>query len=204
MAIYNEILAGRYNRFAQKLFNMKGRPPAPQLSGDVQLSQQLFSGSENRFLENWNLWGAAAVIPANAGQVADFQIRGGAGVLTVVEKVLMWTTGAAEEVDLGSTTATTDLATIPAPSGREMRLTQASGSASVVSSTNAGGIGPGTVFGRFFLPANDQRDCILYEEQQLVLVAGFAYRWQATVANQNLGYSIWWRERPIEDSEVKG
>jgi len=35
MAKFNEILAGRYNRFLQKLFQMKGGPPSAQLSSEI-------------------------------------------------------------------------------------------------------------------------------------------------------------------------
>lgn len=35
MALFNEILAGRFNKQLLKLFNMKGQAPAPQVGGDI-------------------------------------------------------------------------------------------------------------------------------------------------------------------------
>jgi hypothetical protein len=56
MAKYNEILTGRYNRFIQKLFSMKGPAPAPQLSSDIAMQMSFFNGVENRYLEGWDCW----------------------------------------------------------------------------------------------------------------------------------------------------
>src|SRR5882762_4396490 len=36
MARFNEILTGRYNRFLQKLLQMKGGPPSAQLASEIQ------------------------------------------------------------------------------------------------------------------------------------------------------------------------
>lgn len=202
MAKYNEIFTGRHNRFIQKLFGMKGMPPAPQLSGDIQISHPLFHGHENRFIESWQTWGASAVIAANAGNVCATQVRilPTAGVLAVIEKLVLWTTGVAEECDLSETTTLVDLTSIVAPSGRDGRIVTTSGSPIIVSHTNVT-VGNGTIFHRAFIPPNLDRDLILFEDQQITLIPGFTFRVQATVANQNLGYTWWWRERVLEESE---
>jgi len=89
MARFNEILAGRYNRFLQKLFAMKGGPPSPQLASEITANFQLFGGVENRYLESWNMFGSAVQAPAVAGQVTDWQLRNPAGsnVIAVVERL---------------------------------------------------------------------------------------------------------------------
>src|SRR6266849_3136440 len=69
MAIFNEILEGRFNRALQKLFAIKGGPPVRQLGGEIMPVFPVFNGVENRYLEGWNLYG-----------VCTSQAAGGAGV----------------------------------------------------------------------------------------------------------------------------
>src|SRR5258708_4703411 len=57
MARYNEILVGRYNRFLQKLLGMKGGVVAPQLASEITAAFPLFNGAENRYLEQWDMFG---------------------------------------------------------------------------------------------------------------------------------------------------
>ncbi len=203
MAQYNEILVGRFNRFIQKYFGMKGRPPAPQLSGDIQMQHSFFSGNENRFIEGWNLWGAAGIIAANAANVNSFQftINGSKGIVAVVEKVTLWTTGVAEEIDI-SVASLADLSTIVPAAPRDTRILLASGSSAVVSQQNVS-VGSGFIFSRLFIAPNQNNEWILFDDQEFALTPNFAIRFLATVANQNLGYTIFWRERPLEEGEVK-
>src|SRR5437016_6340246 len=90
MALYNEILTGRYNRFLQKLFSIKGEAPSPQLSGEIGPTFSLFNGVENRYLETWQRFVivAGTGTPA-AGNRAAVRIRMnvGSGVIAVVEKL---------------------------------------------------------------------------------------------------------------------
>src|SRR5260370_24036738 len=89
MARYNEILVGRFNRFLQKFFRMKGGPPAPQRSGDIQVEVPLFSGVENRFLEGWHRFAVGALAPAVVGQNsrARFINHLTSGVVAVIERL---------------------------------------------------------------------------------------------------------------------
>src|SRR5260370_25133401 len=75
MALHNEILVGRFNRFAQHLFGLKGGPPAPQLSSEIQISHPIFHGKENRFLESWTTWGSSTSAPATIGPNDGVQLR---------------------------------------------------------------------------------------------------------------------------------
>src|SRR5260370_7764711 len=55
MARYNEILTGRYNRLLQKLLQMKGGPPAPQLASEISPQLSIPDlGVESRFHLGWN------------------------------------------------------------------------------------------------------------------------------------------------------
>src|SRR5258708_40293223 len=91
MALFNEILVGRYNRFLQKLLAMKGGPPAPQLATEIGTNIQLFHGVENRYLEGWQRFGGQFSVPAaGVGNVGGFRFRNPAGnnVITAVEWLL--------------------------------------------------------------------------------------------------------------------
>ena len=57
MGHFNEILSGRFNRFVQKHFSMKGREGMPTLAADLGMTMSFNSGSENRYLEGWDLFG---------------------------------------------------------------------------------------------------------------------------------------------------
>lgn len=203
MAKYNEILTGRHNRFIQKLFGMKGSPPAPQLSGDIQMSHPFFHGAENRILESWNLWGGSAVIPAVAAIVATAQIRmpAGTNVVAVIEKIVIATTGVASEIDLSVTNVGGDLATVIATTTRDTRNGGGVQSTATVSNNTNTNPGSGSVFLRALIPANSQVDLLLYDDQQLVLTPGNIFRLASTVANQNLLYTFFWRERVLEEGE---
>src|SRR5882672_510048 len=99
MARFNEILVGRFNRSLQKLFAMKGGPPAPQLASEVSVNHQLLSGVENRYLEGWNRFGVSVQVAAGgAGNRSAFRIRNpkGSNVIGVIEK---WTVLATATID---------------------------------------------------------------------------------------------------------
>ncbi len=75
MARYNEILVGRYNRRLQKLFSMKGEPPAPQLSTEIGTTLNLFSGIEERYLEGWAVFSLHVNNTVGAGVNAGVRFR---------------------------------------------------------------------------------------------------------------------------------
>src|SRR5262249_21216739 len=91
MAIFNEILVGRFNRRLQKLTGIKGMAPAPQLSSEIMAVIPLFFGVENRALESWGRFSAFAAATGGAGQSAGFRIRipGSTNVVVVIEKLLL-------------------------------------------------------------------------------------------------------------------
>src|SRR2546429_2309050 len=89
MAIYNEILSGRHNRFLQKLFSMKGRVPSPQLSSEIQVSLPIFNGIESRYLEAWNTYGMAVSLGASAANMSGWRLRNPStsNVVAVIEQI---------------------------------------------------------------------------------------------------------------------
>src|SRR5260370_34607702 len=91
MALHNEILVGRFNRFLQKHLGMKGHPPAPQLASDIGVSLNLHSDAENLYLEGWEAFGVNVLQPASAGNVNELRLRNptGSNVIAVVYTILV-------------------------------------------------------------------------------------------------------------------
>lgn len=113
MGHFNEILEGRFNRFVQKHFSMKGREGAPTLAADIGMTMQFNSGTENRYLEGWHLYSVSKNVPAVAAQLSMVQLRNpvGSGVVGVL--TLASASGAAADglaVYLSRSGVTTDLA----------------------------------------------------------------------------------------------
>src|SRR5437879_9618272 len=88
MAAFNEILSGRYNRFLQKLLQMKGGPPAAQLASEVGAQITLYHGSETMYLQGWELFGGGYDVGPQVGVASAVRLRnpGNSGVVGVVTK----------------------------------------------------------------------------------------------------------------------
>src|SRR5260370_3026691 len=108
MARYNEILTGRYNRLLQKLLQMKGGPPAPQLASEISPQLSIPDlGVESRFHLGWNRFGFAINTAAGVGTASAAQFRNppNSKVIRVIHKILVET----------SVTKEVDIATLAAP-----------------------------------------------------------------------------------------
>src|SRR5467141_951604 len=90
MARFNEILAGRYNRFLQKLFQLKGGPPSAQLASEVMPVFPFFTGVEHRYLEGWDRYAIFLTQPAVAAQNSALRIRNPAtsNIVIVIEGII--------------------------------------------------------------------------------------------------------------------
>src|SRR5260370_10161993 len=95
MAIFNEILEGRFNRGLQKLFAIKGKPPVRQVGGEIMPVHTLYSGRENLFLEGWNRYGqfvsASSILP----HVTAIRFRNPPNIhlAAVIQKVTLFHSG---------------------------------------------------------------------------------------------------------------
>src|SRR5437899_398976 len=94
MAIYNEILAGRFARGIQKIFSMKGGVPTKQLSGEVMPIIKLEDSTslENRVTHSWRSFayrGSQAL--GGAGTFAAVRLRNpsASNVVAVLEKITL-------------------------------------------------------------------------------------------------------------------
>src|SRR5258708_14791015 len=91
MARFNEILAGRYNRYLKKLFVLKGGPPSAQLASEVMPTFSFFTGVENRYREGWDRFGTSSSQAGVAAVTSGIRLRNplGSGTIAVVEKIFV-------------------------------------------------------------------------------------------------------------------
>src|SRR5215831_9055081 len=92
MAIYNEILAGRFNRALQKLTSIKGGPPSRQIGSEIMPGWNLPLGNEFRYLEGWNRYSVlVALSTGGVGNIsaARFRNLAGSNMIAVFEKIAM-------------------------------------------------------------------------------------------------------------------
>jgi len=206
MALYNEILAGRYNRALQKIFGIKGEAPSPQLAGEIAATIGMFYGVENRYVEGWQRFAIAANpgVPA-AGNRSAVRIRmpANSGVIGVIERLSFFkgntTSSPAIMYDSIAKVMPTDSVANTGERSFDSRQQQTNSKPIVSQSINFGVLG--TV--AFFADATSAVpfELVWDENQEIVLPPGS----QLTVADDTLAdaivVSIMWRERPIEDSE---
>jgi hypothetical protein len=209
MALYNEILAGRYNRALSKLAGIKGEAPAPQLASEIAATISMFYGVENRFIEGWYRYGLAVVSPAVAGQFSVVRIAMpvGANVIAVIESCeiaagandifnLIYTNlnpaGDFGTLNFGSMLYSSRASSTPG--------TLLTGSAAHVSFASTVGLIANPIR-KFAITANPSREIIQNENQELTLTSGEGYTVQPSTVNEAVTVSFLWRERPLEDSE---
>src|SRR5260370_17773678 len=75
MARFNEILVGRYNRMLQKLFSMKGSPPAAQLASEIGATIEIERVSvDQRWLIGTRFWARVQQV-AGVGNTRQIRLR---------------------------------------------------------------------------------------------------------------------------------
>src|SRR5437867_11264948 len=111
MALFNEILVARYNRALQKLLGLKGAPPSPQLSPEIDVTLSAPGGVEERYLWGWESFGFAQTTGAVAEQNTAFKLRNPptSNVIAVVFKIMV-TAGVVVAFDVEIENGDVDLA----------------------------------------------------------------------------------------------
>jgi hypothetical protein len=202
MARYNEILVGRFARFAQKVFGTKGGVPTAQLAGDVQISIPLFSGVEHRYLESWERFGVNVNVVASVGNNSAFRFRNplASNLVVVIEKLLYNNAGAADQPSLFLGPQTTNFTNPITPSIARLDSRERPQPGVILSTQNAGASTSNKIlFSQ--LAAGTNFDAILFEDQELTILPGDALDITTGIVNQPLNVSLWWRERFLEDPE---
>ena len=202
MARFNEILVGRYNRFLQKLFSMKGDAALFQLSSEMQSVFPFFSGVENRNLEAWDRFGQFVSQGAGgAGVLSAIRFRNpvGSNVIAVFEKITTSNVNAgAESMQVVIGPATTDEGTVLAPAASRLDARGRQNFSLILSKGTVAGVG--ALIGQTVSLGSTTVDYLVFEEQEIPLLPGDALTFQGTL-NQSLDMSFTWRERLLEESE---
>lgn len=205
MARFNEIQVGRYNRFIQKIFSIKGPPSMAQVAAELQPVFTFFNGAENRYLENWNRFGQSMLGTAVAAQNVAFRMRNPAtsNVIAVIEKAA-WSnvTAAPDQPFMQENAGTTDLAGIFTITAARFDSRGSPQPSCVLSGgNNTASIGGSKM--QAALAANSTYDFIGTDIQEFPLLPGDILQFVSTAVNIAPFMNIWWRERFLEDSEVK-
>jgi hypothetical protein len=205
LAVYNEILVGRFNRGLQKLFGMKGGPPAPQLASEIAVTHSLMSGVEHRYLEGWQKFGVNVNQAAGgAGTRAGFRIDNpkGSKIIAVIERITLVGQAADQPFLTYSIISAGDFAqtVIAVNTGLDQRGPQSPNLHVTAQSTAAAIVGVG-IYGMNLAVAGMQ-DLILFEDHELPLYPNSSYTVYSNNLNVALSGNLWWRERVQEDSEV--
>ncbi len=204
MARYNEILTGRYNRLAQKLFSQKGPASLVALNDEITAVLPLFFGVENRYLETWDLFGGMATTVATAAQLGAIRLRNpsGSNVIAILEMVTAFSnTAAADQPGFQRGTVVADLANVVSLTNARIDPRGRSAPTLVLSQD---GVAPTALAVTLMVknfPANQSVEFITYEDQEYPLLPGEAMQIQSNVVNQQIRASFRWRERLLEESE---
>jgi hypothetical protein len=201
MARYNEILVGRYNRFLQKLLGLKGGPPSPQLASEITSGFVLFNGVENRNLEGWDKFGGSFQQPAVGAQNSCARIRNPAAsnIIAVIEKILVTSSLADTNLLFEQGPITTDLVAAVFTFSRWDARGRPNASAVISGGNNVGGLGSTKL--EAALAPNTNYEPIVTDNQEMPLLPGDAIQVRTTAVNTLLQFSIWWRERFLEEGE---
>jgi hypothetical protein len=201
MAVYNEIGIGRWNRFIQKLTDIKGSPPARQLASEIVVVHPIFHGVENRYLESWDRFGQGLTNGAIAAQQSGVRLTNpsGSNVIAVVEKA-MASCSTSEFVNLeygnvGATLASTT-------NGIPMENRGRSASTCIVS-FNVAALSTLNVIAQFQPAATTGWDFIADTIQEISLPPGTSIQIDGNLVNTAISVSFWWRERFLEPAERK-
>lgn len=206
MAIFNEILVGRFNRALQKVTGIKGGPSVPQLAGEIYPVLPIFSGVDSRALESWALFAAAVQVTGAVGATAAvrFRIPNTSNVLAVIQQVII-TFDALDliNVRVEAAAGSNDLVGIEA--GKTNFDVRAGGPAAIISSTTNIGVIIGANVAQ--IRGNAFSDYLIRTPNQEIPLVGTGGIAGATISfssNTNaatMRISIFWRERLLEESE---
>jgi hypothetical protein len=199
MARLNEILVGRFNKGLQRLFGIKGGPPVATLAPEIMPVHIVRHGNEGSYLENWNRFGWAMDITANAGQTLGIQIRNPltSGIIAVLEMVGL-SSVVAQPILIDYNSTNLDFTTLQPGNRLDGR-----GPAQQAMSLSTQNTSPasGNFIARFQMAAGGAVELINDESQEIAIPPGFAVGIVSTTVATTVSFWMHWRERFLEESE---
>src|SRR5919201_2114700 len=97
MALFNESLAGRFNKAIARMHGVKGGPPAPQNAPEINHGITLENDRPEQLIhQETNLWAMRQITGASAGNLSFAGIRNpaGSGLLIVITEMKITNSGA--------------------------------------------------------------------------------------------------------------
>lgn len=205
MAVYNEILIGRFNRALQKLTGIKGGPPSRQLSSEIMPVLPFPIGISERYHYGWETFAQSVFVTAGAAQTSSIRLRNPAGsnVLAEVLSIKLATTGTAYSVQLtNGSLLSTDLGLTGTNGNRLDPRGRAVGSCIFSSGLTAAVPAPGNTALFASVPANgNSQEMIESLDTVLPLLPGDLYSVNVTSVNTAMTGGFLWRERFLEETE---
>jgi hypothetical protein len=210
MAVYNEILVGRYNRWFQKVTGIKGGAPVKQLGSEIMPVLPILHGVEERYLYSWFRFRAAVTNGPIAAVTSGLRLRNPAGsnVVAVIEsnKVNAIPADAAYTSTLNRGQGNVDLDTTAGLAGGSQRedprgqpfstCILSINSIALTLLTNAT-----QILSQSVAPSN-VNESVITQNQEILLFPGDSLQWaNITAQNSTLRVSLCWRERFLEESE---
>src|SRR5437879_1103854 len=206
MAIYNEILAGRFARGIQKIFSMKGGVPTRQLSGEVMATFQIDKSTalENRSIHSVRSFAYPARVTGGVAQLAAVRFRNptGSNVVAILEKFLITGTTTDTIRATRGATGTGDLTTNDSANQciRDLRLGPVSGA--IITSFRTNYVQQAVRWIEVDVAINQNYDVIQKPSDEFVIAPGDLVTIQSTTAAAILDVTVFWRERTLEESEL--
>lgn len=194
---------GRFNRWIEKLFNVKGGPTVVDVSHQVLSTLSLDKGVDHRYLEGWNRFAVVNAVAALAANFGRVRIRNAAGsnVMIVLEQLNTFSGSAVADSPLVAWGAvSTDLANLQTLTFTRMDP-RGNPQPTAIVSFNAQASGGQPLLQRI-QPAGNGVDFINNPNQEIPILPGQSVDIQSNTANTQLTCGLMWRERPLESSEL--
>ena len=202
----NELQVGRFNAILKKLLGIKADAPAPVIGAEV-IPAIILENDRPEFyiLGGGKLGIGGQFVNGGVGVRPIFALQNpvSSGVLIVVEQVVVTSDGTGSSAIPAITDSVGALTNTNLAIHRDVRSRVNAGlnlgiTGQLFSGSAAAVPGTGSVIGFWNIIAPGFSNV----QMNVVLAPGFVFHVSGTV-NTNLGVTIWWRERIIEDSEVR-
>jgi hypothetical protein len=200
-----KLLAGRFNRFVEKIFATKeGHSSLDTISPELQVDYTILTGVEDRYLQGWNRFMLTTTTAAAAGVLSGFQLRvpPGSGILCVVEKLYMSPAATAFCSPVIFANASSDLATILSTNPARIDPRGNVGASTIASSGTHAALTTIAAFDMLAGPTFNALDWIANPNQELTILPGDCMRAHCRLANTACNFAVLWRERVLESSEL--
>jgi hypothetical protein len=207
VALFNEILVGRYNSLLTKLLSIKGPAPSPVVAPEIMPVLTLESDRpEWLFLGGQRLlWGLALQNSAVALRaLSALENPAGSGVLVVLERLSFIAVTGAMPFHIRPISGASGLPASGGAVARDTRLNPAGTAVSSAAIMNSGQAGAPPINGsdayHSVAPVNVVQEIPI----QLMLTPGFGVVVYGEAAvGQDYRLTWWWRERALEEAETR-